>query len=53
MPQINEYSDQCYVGLKILCGIVLTFSLNIEIFCSILSVPQNTIMDLDNVMISS
>jgi hypothetical protein len=44
--ECEEYSD----GLTMLCGIFFTFSLNVEILCKILSVSQNTVMALNNVM---
>ncbi len=36
--------------MTLLCGIFLTFSLNDEIFCIILSIPHNNVMDPNNVM---
>ena len=38
------------MGLTILCGIFITFRVNVEILCRILLVPQNIVMDLNNVM---
>ena len=38
------------MGLIILCGIFLTFLLNVKVFHIILSVPLNSVMDLNNVM---
>ena len=38
------------MGLTILCIIFFTFGLNDEIFCIILSLPHNIVMDLNNVM---
>ena len=36
--------------LAVLCGLFLTFDLNVGIFRRILSVPHNVVMDLNNVM---
>ena len=38
------------MGLTVFCRIFLTFSLNDEIFRRILSVAENTVMNLNNVM---
>jgi hypothetical protein len=40
------------VGLTILYRIFFTFSLNAGIFLTIMSFPQNFVMDLNNVMAS-
>ena len=37
-------------GTDIILWNILTFNLNDEIFCRILSVSQNIVMDLNNVM---
>jgi hypothetical protein len=42
--------EEYYVGLTLLCGISNTFSLNVEILCIILSILQNIVMALNNVM---
>ena len=33
-----------------LCKMFLTFNMNDGIFCKILSIPQNNVMDMNNVM---
>ena len=38
------------MGLKIFCKIFLTFALNKRIFHRIMSIPQNTVMDMNNIM---
>ena len=38
------------MGLTIFYKIFLTFSLNDDILCRIMSVPKNIVMDLNNVM---
>ena len=38
------------MGLTILCKTFCTFNLNAGKLCKIMSVPQNTLMDLNNVM---
>jgi hypothetical protein len=44
--------EECFVGLTVFsCEIFLTFDLNVKIFYRILSVPQNIIMVVNNVML--
>ena len=38
------------MGLKVLCNIFLTFSLNDGMFSIILSIPHNIVVDLNNVI---
>ena len=38
------------MGLTLFCKISSTFILNVEIFHGILSVPQNIVIDLNNIM---
>lgn len=49
LHNIIHNPQQCYVGLTVFCGIFFTFTMNDEIFCRILVVPQNIVMDLNNV----
>ena len=39
-----------FAGLAVLCGIFLKFNLNMGIFHIILLIPENIVMDLNNVM---
>ena len=41
------------MGLTVLCEITLTFSLNDEILCKILSIVENIVKDLNNVVWSN
>ena len=38
------------MGLPILCEIFPIFSLNVGLFYKLLSIPQNIVMDMNNVM---
>jgi hypothetical protein len=42
--------EESFVGLTVFYKMFLTFNLNMKIFCKIMSVPQNIIMALNNVM---
>ena len=50
IPHIWFECEEYYVGLTMFCRIFLTFSLNVKIFCRILSIPYNIVMALNNVM---
>jgi hypothetical protein len=50
IPHIQYECEEYYVGITMLHGIFLTFNLNVKIFWRILSVPQNIVMALNNVM---
>ena len=39
------------MGLTVFCRIFFAFSVNDGIFCRMMSVPQNMVMDLNDVMI--
>ena len=51
IPHIQSECGEYSVRLIVFCEIFLTFCLNVEIFCIILSVPQSIVMPLNNVMV--
>lgn len=40
----------CFVGLTVFCIVFLILNLNVGIFCKILSVAANIVMDLNDVL---
>ena len=51
IPHIQSECGEYSIGLTVFCEIFLTFCLNVKIFCRILSVPQNIVMALNNIMV--
>ena len=50
LTQHYSYPKQCFVGMTIFCRIFVTFNMNGGVFHGIISVPQNIVMDLSDVM---